>query len=82
MELQEIDMLMWNRPNISSNVITSNVNSILKNKSRVEDDDFDILGEEDETLEEYVDEKVVESEEDDDINDSGDIQDISSNDDY
>ena len=32
------------------------------------------------TLEEYVEEKVVKSDEDDDINDGGDIKDISSDD--
>ena len=36
-----------------------------------------MLGEEDKTLEEYVEEEVMESDEDDDINDDGDIQDIS-----
>ena len=39
-----------------------------------------MLGEEDETLKEYVEEEIVESDEDDDVNDGGDIQDISSND--
>ena len=43
-ELREIDTLAWNRPNVSSNVITSDVDSILKNKSCTEDDDFDMLG--------------------------------------
>ena len=36
-----------------------------------------MLREEGETLEEYVEEDVVEFDEDDDINDGGDIQDIS-----
>ena len=80
MELLEIDTLKWHRPNVSSNVVTSDVDSILKNKSRVEDDVFDMQGEEDETLEEYVQEEVVKSEEDDAIYDGGDIQDISNDD--
>ena len=77
-ELPEIDTLTWNQPNVSSNVVTFNVESILNNKSHSEDDEFDILDEEDETLEEYIEEDVIESDEDDDINDGGDIQDISS----
>ena len=79
-ELSEIDTLTWNRPNVSSNVVTSNVESILNNKSYAEDDEFDMLGEEDETLKEYIEEDVVETNEDDDINNGGDIQDISSDD--
>ena len=51
-ELPEIDTLKWHRPNVSSNVVTSDVDSILKNKSCTEDDDSLMLGEEDETLEE------------------------------
>ena len=54
LELPEIDTLTWNRPNISSNVVTSNIESTLKNKSRAKEDDFDMLGEKDKTLEEYV----------------------------
>ena len=56
LELPEFDTLTWNLPNVSSNVVTFDVDSILKNKSRAEDDDFYMLGEEDETLEEYVEE--------------------------
>ena len=63
---------------ISSNVVTYDVESILNNKSRAEGDEFDILEEDNETLEEYVEEDVIESNEDDDINDGADIQDISS----
>ena len=65
---------------VSYNVLTSDVGSILKNKSCTKDDDSYMLGEEDETLEEYIKEEVLESEEDDDINNGGDIQDISSDD--
>ena len=79
-ELPKIDTLMWKRPNVSSNVVTYDVNSILKNKSHAEDDDFDMLGEEDKPSEEYVEKEVPKSEEDDDINNGGDIQDISSDD--
>ena len=79
-ELLDIDTLMWNRPNVSSNIVTSDVDSILKNKSHAEDGDSDMLGEEDETLEVYIEKEVFESEEDDDINDGGDIQDISNDD--
>ena len=50
-ELPEIDTLTWNWPNVSFNVVTSDVESILKNTTHTEDDDFDMLGEEDETLE-------------------------------
>ena len=50
----------------------------MKNRSHAEDDDFDMMGEEDGNLEEYVEEEVTEFEEDDDINDGGDIQDINS----
>ena len=39
-----------------------------------------MLGEEDETLKEYAEDHVVESDEDGDINDFGDIQNISSGD--
>ena len=46
-ELPEIDTLTWNRPYVSFNTVTSNVESILKNKSLIEDDDFDMLGETD-----------------------------------
>ena len=53
-ELPEIDMLTWNRSNVSSNVVKSDVQSILYNMSCAEDDEFDMLGEEDENLEEYV----------------------------
>ena len=77
-ELPEINTLTWNRLNVSSNIVTSNIESILNNKSRAEDDEFDMLGEEDETLKEYVEQYVMEYNEDDDINDGGDIQDISS----
>ena len=77
-ELLKIDTSTWNRPNVSSNVVTSNVESILNNKSCTEDDEFDMLGEDNETLEEYLEDDVVEFDEDDDINDGGDIQDISS----
>ena len=76
MELLKLDTLTWNWPNVSSNVITSDVESILKIKSRTKDDEFDILGEEDKTLEEYVEEVFVNSNKDD----SDDIQDISSDD--
>ena len=79
-ELPKIDMLTWNRHNVSSNIVTSNVESILKNATRTEDDDFDMVGEEDKTLEDYVEEDIVESDEDDDINEGGDIQEISSDD--
>ena len=75
-KLLEIDKLTWNQPNVSSNVVTSDVDSILKNKSHAKDDDSNMLGEEDETLEEYVEEEAFEFEKDDDINDGGDIQDI------
>ena len=51
-ELLEIDTLTWNRPNVSSNVVTSDIDSILKNKFRTEDDDSNMLGEEDGTIEE------------------------------
>ena len=51
-ELPEIDTLTWNWPNVSSNVVISDVESILKKKYRVVDDEFDMLGEDDETLEE------------------------------
>ena len=79
-ELPEIDTLTWNQPNVSSNVVTYNVDSILKNVSHVEDNDVEMTLEEDETLEEYIEEEFVESDEDDDIDDGGDIQDISSDD--
>ena len=62
-ELPKIDMLTWNRPNVSSNVVNSDVESILKNKSHAEDDDFYMPGEDDETLKEYIEEKVVELDE-------------------
>ena len=39
-----------------------------------------MLIEEDETLEEYIEEEIIKSNGDDDINDGGDIQDISSDD--
>ena len=39
-----------------------------------------MLGKCDETLEEYVEKDVIESDEDDDINDGGDIQHISGDD--
>ena len=52
----------------------------MKNKSRTKDGDFDMLEEEDEILEEYIEEEVVESEEDDNLNDGGEIQYISSDD--
>ena len=48
--------------------------------SHVEDNDVEMILEEDETLEEYIEEEFVESDEDDDIDDGGDIQDISSDD--
>ena len=48
-ELPEIDMLTWNWPNISSNVVTYDVETIWNNKSSIKDDEFDMLGEEDET---------------------------------
>ena len=73
-ELPEIDTLTWNRPNVSSNIVTSDVQSILKNTTRAEDDEFDMLGEEDKTLEEYIEEEVVKSDEDDDINDGGNFK--------
>ena len=77
-ELPKIDTLTWNLPNVSSNVVTFDVESILKHKSHAEDDEFDMAWEEDKTLEEYVEEEFVESDEDDDIDDCGDIQDLSS----
>ena len=72
-ELLEINTLTWNLPNVSFNVVISDVESILKNKSCAEDDEFDMAQEEDEILEEYVEEEFVESNEDDDIDDGGDI---------
>ena len=67
---------------VSSNIATSDVQSILKNTTHAKDDDFDMLGEEDETLEEYIEEEVVEFNEGDNINEGGDIQDISSDNEY
>ena len=79
-KLPEIDILTGNWSNVSSNIVISDVDSILKIKSQVEDDNSDMLEDEDETLEEYVEEEVIKFKEDDDINDGGDIQDISSDD--
>ena len=50
MELPEINTLAWNQLNVSSNVVTSNVESILKNVSRAKDDEVEMTREEDETL--------------------------------
>ena len=52
----------------------------MKNKSRAEDDEFEVAREEDEILEEYVEEEFVKSDEDNYIDDGGDIQNISSDD--
>ena len=76
-ELPEIDSFTLNRLDVASDVVTSDIDGILKDKSAV--DDF-INDEDDETLEEYLEEEFVESKDDDDINDGGDIQDISSDD--
>ena len=80
MELSEIDTLIWNQSNVSSNIIISDVESILKNKSLAEDDKFEKAREKDDILKEYVEEKFVKFDEDDDIDDGGDIQDIRSDD--
>ena len=77
-ELPEIDTLIWNQPNVSSNVVIYDVESILKNMSGAEDDEVEMAREEDETLEEYVEGEFVGSDEDEDIDDDGDIQDINS----
>ena len=39
-ELPEIDTLTWKLPNVPSNVITSDVESILKNKYQAEDNEL------------------------------------------
>ena len=52
MELPEVDTSTWNQPNISSNVVTSDVESILKDKSHAEYDEFEMARKEDETLDE------------------------------
>ena len=77
-ELPEIDSFVLNRDDGSSNVVTSDVDVIMKDKSPVVDD-F-INDEDDETLEEYVEEEVIESEDNDDINDDDDNQQCSSDD--
>ncbi|EXB99742.1 hypothetical protein L484_023272 [Morus notabilis] len=77
-ELPEIDLFVLNRDDGSSNVVTSDVDAIMKDKSPVVDD-F-INDEDDETLKEYVEEEVIESEDDDDINDYGDNQQFSRDD--
>ena len=71
-ELLEIDSFVLNRDDGSSNVVTSDVDAIMKDKSPVVDD-F-INDEADETLQEYVEEEIIKSEDDDDINDDGDNQ--------
>jgi len=77
-ELPEIDSFVSNRDDGSSNVVTSDVDAIMKDKSPV-GDDF-INDEDDETLEEYVEDEVIESEDDDDINDDVENQQCSSDD--
>ena len=77
-ELLEIDSFVLNRDDGLSNVVTSDVDAIMKDESPVVDD-F-INDEDDETLEEYVEEEVIESKYDDDINDDGDNQQCSSDD--
>ena len=77
-ELPEIDSFVLNRDDGSSNVVTSDVDAIMKDKSPV-GDDF-INDEDDETLEEYVEDEVIESEDDDDINDDVENQQCSSDD--
>ena len=51
----------------------------MKNKSCTEDDEVKMAREEDETLEDYVEEEFIKSDEDG-IDDGGDIQDISNDD--
>ena len=77
-ELPEIDSFVLNRDDGASNVVTSDVDAIMKDKSPV-GDDF-INDEDDESLEEYVEDEVIKSEDDDDINDDVENQQCSSDD--
>ncbi|GMN44743.1 hypothetical protein TIFTF001_013938 [Ficus carica] len=62
-----MDTLTFNRPDVESIAASSDIDAMLKDKSPLTDDEFinNELG--DETLEEYVEEEVTESEEDGDL---------------
>ena len=75
-----MDTLTFNRLDMESVTMSSDSDTILKDKSSLTNDEFinDELG--DETLEVYVEEAIIESKEDIDLDVDDEVKDISSDD--